>query len=749
MTNKANKTAKTNSINPLIHTIEKIVENTLSILQECRQDAQMSDSSFDEHQKICHRILEDIHSRHLKIAVAGAIKSGKSTFINSHVGKELVKRGAGVVTSITTRIRKGRKNRANLYFKSWDTINLQLKKALALFPDDFSSHDSITKNLNNFDIRRKKDREILKRILHMLSCDFPVTKNGIQPETLLIQHALQGFDACNKLVQPDETCISFESKEFEKYKVFTSDPDRAFYIKDVCLEVYGKSVAPDIEIADCQGADSIDPGQLALIFNYLESSNLIIYCISSRTGLRQADIIFLNQIKNLGLIDNTLFINNCDFSEHENLEDLIKIEANIKKDLEFLEIKQQVFSFSALYNLFKQCTSKLRKKDKIRLQLWQEEKKIVEYCDLQTREFNKVFQGIIDKNRYDVIVLNHYNRLQILLSNLEQHTDFFLNLLSSDKGKEKEAIQDLALLEQNALRLESIVANSYQASVQDLKKQVQVNMKNAFIHGSEAVLNKTLDYVQNSLIIDVEQYRILADKSGFNQILYLIFQDFKRKLDLYILENVKPQIKTLVKIQEEEIISFFQSLFDSFQIDLINDVHTLGSKNLSVYMMQYNASLSFEKIKKILDLQIPATVFEAEYTSKIRVNAFADFSLHTLSRMFSSLFKQNSLFSFSPGLDKAAVKIKKENLKLIKIQFQQYYLDLGTDYFIPLIDAVTRDFKEKVNERFALYHSYKKETEHIVALKQSEKQEQKDKIKSIQQKIHQQMKSKRLYEKTS
>ncbi len=65
-------------------------------------------------------------------------------------------------------------------------------------------------------------------------------QNGIQPETLLIQHALQGFDACKQLVQSDETCIGFESKEFDKHKVFTSDPDRAFYIKDVCLEVYGK-----------------------------------------------------------------------------------------------------------------------------------------------------------------------------------------------------------------------------------------------------------------------------------------------------------------------------------------------------------------------------------------------------------------------------------------------------------------------------------------------------------------------------
>jgi hypothetical protein len=359
MTNKTIKTiSPKTSIPAPPPAIAKIINNTLNILQECKTIPQMYDNFFDNYQKTCHRILEDIHSKRLKIAVAGAIKSGKSTFINSLVGKDLVQRGAGVVTSITTRIRKGKKNRANIYFKSWDTINLQLQSALALFPDS-TGHDKFSSNgFSDFDIRRKKDRKALKTIFKILNSDFPVSKNGIQPETLLIKHALKGFDTCNDFVKSDETSLGFESKEFDKYKTFTSDPDKAFYIKDVCLDVYGKIIDPNIEIADCQGADSIDPGQLSLILNYLESSNLIIYCISSRTGLRQADIIFLNQIKNLGLLDNIIFINNCDFSEHENFNDLLKIEASIKDNLEWLEIKPRVFSLSSLYNFFIQSSIK-------------------------------------------------------------------------------------------------------------------------------------------------------------------------------------------------------------------------------------------------------------------------------------------------------------------------------------------------------------------------------------------------------
>ncbi len=123
----------TNKTTPF-NKIEKIINDTLTIFKLAQEVPQMSDSSFNESQKICHNIPVCIREGRLKIAVVGVIKSGKSTLVNSLVGKELVKRGAGVMTSITTRIQKGTKNQANLYFKSWDDINFQLKNALLLFP---------------------------------------------------------------------------------------------------------------------------------------------------------------------------------------------------------------------------------------------------------------------------------------------------------------------------------------------------------------------------------------------------------------------------------------------------------------------------------------------------------------------------------------------------------------------------------------------------------------------------------------
>lgn len=119
-----------------------------------------------------------------------------------------------------------------------------------------------------------------------------MTSLGLRPEALVIRNALDGYRHCLDVIGPDEQTISFDAKSFDDHKQFTADPAKAFYVRDVCLEVYGKTIDPNVEIADCQGADSTDPAVLEKIFSYLEAANLIVYCISSRTGLRFCSFLF-------------------------------------------------------------------------------------------------------------------------------------------------------------------------------------------------------------------------------------------------------------------------------------------------------------------------------------------------------------------------------------------------------------------------------------------------------------------------
>lgn len=63
----------------------------------------------------------------------------------------------------------------------------------------------------------------------------------------------------------------------------------AVYLKDVQLEIKSNRFEKNLEIADCQGSDSPNPLHITMIQDYLSTTHLIIYLISSRTGLRDAD----------------------------------------------------------------------------------------------------------------------------------------------------------------------------------------------------------------------------------------------------------------------------------------------------------------------------------------------------------------------------------------------------------------------------------------------------------------------------
>jgi len=715
------------------NSIQEIANEAFSIFETVQDIPDLLEFFSYGHRVFFEKLPEYIHSDKLKIAVVGVIKSGKSTFVNSILCKDVVKRGAGVVTSITTRIQKGKKYQAYLYLKSWDDINAGLRKLLLLISDD----DAVKGIWEAFDIRRKNDRETLEKVHQKIINAFSPEKDTIHPEILSITHALQGFDALKDLVQPEETVICFESQEFDNYKDYTTDPGKAFYIKDVCLSMPVKTLDPNIEIADCQGADSTDSSQLERILAHIESSNLMIYCISSRTGLRESDMIFLKRIENLGLLDNVIFINNCDLTEHENLEDLLKVEAGILKDLSLLGIKTELYSFSLLYNHFANMKSKISKKDLLRFESWQKEKKMVQYCDLKTREFNLFFKHTIERNRYEFLISNHMKRLSSILSDLTRRIQIFLDLLSSDNEKEETAKKKLSDFYQNALRFETIMADSLENACQGLQKEIDINIYQMFFQDKDSILRDILEYVQ-LLSIEGEFYQFHGRETGVNEALFLLFKDFQKRVDLYVLEAVNPLLRQFVVLREERIKSFFQSYFKSYHVEFLTMDQYSDLKDNALSESQRIDSLDIadiDEIKKILGIQLPSRVFEVQYTSKMKTKVIANFGLNTVSRFLSSLLDKQSDFSFAPALKKSAEKIKNENLKYFKRQFEQYGKDLKTHYFLPLINAVKRDSKEKINERFRQYQSLNAKTEQFFSLKQSEKEDQKARSLLLKQRV--------------
>jgi ATPase subunit of ABC transporter with duplicated ATPase domains len=112
----------------------KINESLSSVVSRVQSRPDLSEVRFSDWHKACSSIRLQISEDVLRVAVVGPIKSGKSTLINSLFGGDYLKRGAGVVTSIVTRIQNGEDMKAVLFFKSWDEINAEISSALDLIP---------------------------------------------------------------------------------------------------------------------------------------------------------------------------------------------------------------------------------------------------------------------------------------------------------------------------------------------------------------------------------------------------------------------------------------------------------------------------------------------------------------------------------------------------------------------------------------------------------------------------------------
>ena len=239
-----------NTYNSIKTELHKVIEDISGILSIAKSSSGMSDNSFTVWEKTTEGINKQLSEEILRVAVVGPIKSGKSTFINSLFKGEYLKRGAGVVTSIVTRVRNGEQLRAKLLFKSWDEINEDMNQALALFP----SLDWRTEN-NKFDIRLNKERTDLQEALNSLGPEHLIANGTRNVNSVLLSSYLEGFEKVKDLISQEVNEKQYQDNLFGEHWNFVSDGAMAVYLKDVHLEIDSGGIESNIEIADCQGSD--------------------------------------------------------------------------------------------------------------------------------------------------------------------------------------------------------------------------------------------------------------------------------------------------------------------------------------------------------------------------------------------------------------------------------------------------------------------------------------------------------------
>ncbi|BBO87442.1 dynamin family protein [Desulfosarcina ovata] len=688
----------------LKHQLVQLSDDTATLLDDAEKITETGDEGLSRWKITCRTIARQMHEETMRVAVVGAIKSGKSTLVNTLFGGDFLKRGAGVVTSIVTRVRCSEKLRATLFLKNWAAVNEDIGQASLLLPAQHRADEGSA----GFDLRREPDRRILERALSELAADQLITNDTRSAGSVLLSSYLTGFDRVQPYIGDDDSNAVFENGRFSQHRDFVGDDTMAVYLKDVLLEIDRPGPGEGVEIADCQGSDSPNPLHMAMIQDYLSMAHLTVYAISSRTGVRQADIRFLSMIRNMGIMDSVVFVVNCDLSEHESLDSLHESLKRIQADLSLICPEPEIFSFSSLFLLMDQIEDQLSPRDRDRLSHWRRETAMVDFCSAEWARFQAFLDHKIRRERSALLLKNHLERLEIVSSGISNWIGFQHALLTRDSGGAK-ALADRLHDQRGRLdRLKLTVKNTLDGAVHQVKNDMKRAVDQFFdAHGDGAVAR--LIHFVHGYPVEMQRYADSLQSAGFARTLYLVFQEFKQVVDRHMAESVNPEVIRFLQSQERYLVDYLDDIAGPYG-SMIDDALARYAGALDDVKMTRREDApalrigsEMEAIRKMAALSRPTAAATMHYSAQIKTEAVMRLGFYKLVNLVRQAFKRPAEKARQEpflAMDAAVKRMKRETERSILFHLKDHKENIKFQYLLKLADAAAAALQRQMLERF-------------------------------------------------
>lgn len=666
----------------------------------------MDDNAFPEWQTVCDTIGDQLSQELIRVAVVGSIKSGKSTFINSLLAGDYLKRGAGVVTSIVTRVRHGSALKATLFFKSWDHVNRDIDDALVLLPNLHLDDGN-----DRFDIRRNADRQALTEALGSLGADQLITHDTRNANGVVLSSYLQGYERVKDTLGPEPETVVYDGKQFDAHRAFTGDDALAVYLTDIELEINAPDIDEQIEIADCQGSDSSNPLHLAMIQDYLNVTHLIIYVISSRTGLRRADIRFLSMIKKMGISDNIMFVINCDFNEHGSMDEFAALVEKTVAELAMIKPDPCVFTLSALFKLFQAQPDGLSEKDRRRYDLWKTETNFSALSRENYDKFRSAFQIKMTTERYAILLRNHLERIDLMIAGMVHWQDINRKMVDTGAEISTQIAQRIEAYQARVDHIRVMMQSTLDGAVSRIRKELKADIDSFFGYRGSGLIGTVINFIKSH---EVSPNNYLQDLStqGFNSTMYQVFQDFRQALDTFMAQNINPRILGYVREKEEEFRQHLKSVAGPYDVMIQDAIAEFSRSMADIGIPPMGATGNglvvpdMEAIKRTAGIRFPPAVMTMQYSAKIKTEAVLRLGFYTVLTLFKRVFKkpmQSAQEKEINALSDSIRRMRREMQESVVSHFIDYKENIKFQYIIKLVDAVSNTVKEMLLNRFQSY----------------------------------------------
>lgn len=644
---------------------------------------------------ILENLQQKLRENRCRIAVVGTVKSGKSTLINALLGSDLLKRGAGIVTAMVTRIEPGERPEAVLLFKDWEEVNGELNSALSLFPSPV-----LLERKEGYDLRRPEDRQLLEEAMAQADQAQLLHLDMLDKNYVLIKSFLEGYPEVEQLLGAGTQRLELSADRLSLHQQLVAQEARAVYLKDVRLRLPFPWPARGLEVGDCQGSDSPIPQHLAQVQNYLIGADLVIYVISSRIGLRQADYKFLAELRRLRLWENCLFVLNLDCSELESLAEARELVRRGQQELAVFQAGAPMFAFSALELLLTRLQEQgqvLSPKDQRLLQLWQADPALLAFSREEAARFTADLQQTLATKQTRLLLSSSVGQLQTVSQGLKERIWLQDRLL----GEDVSAFQAIwERLRQRRQPLESLLhslGQALQGAVQDLKQQLKRRLE-AFFDARHGEVGPLIARFIQDYQGDLDRLDLGDRLSSFMPGLYQVYQGFQQRLLLFLTEEVNLRILEFIRDQEEWLREELNRVLEPMLVPLqdaldlyYQEIAALGIAGQTP-TIRPGPWVGTEKLQpKLFSLELSLNVqLRSQAMLRFGINLVAE-ALGKLKKLLRKQTAAGQSDRLRASLADALQHIKAYTRQELADSLLSYSEGLKFQYFYPLLDHLAQE----------------------------------------------------------
>jgi hypothetical protein len=640
-------------------------------------------------QKVLAQVQAHVAEDTCRLAVVGAVKSGKSTMINALVGRDLLRRGAGILTAMVTRVQPGPESRAVLRFKGWDEINGEIRRALGLLPNH-----RLVDRAAPLDLKEAPDRELLAQVLAEAREADLWTGGSLDQNYLLLKSYLEGYDLLQDLM-PATGMLPLTGSDLARHRDLVTREATAVYLKDVLLTIPFPWPATGVELGDCQGSDSPFPQHLAQVLSYLIKSDLALYVVSSRVGLRQADFQFLAELKRMGLMPHILALLNLDLGEHTSYAEMVKLRDRVAQDLTSWQPDPRVYAFSALKLLLDRRQARgvsLDPREAAVLKVWATDPDSAAFSEAEAARFEHDLQAALGDLRTRRLAGGSLAQVKMVARGLREQLELTGDLLTRGMDAIKELETRLAARRQPLQATMATVSQTLEGAGHRLKKTLRSRV-DGLLDRHSGQLGKDLGQFIQNFTPDWDQLAPPSVMPAFRPVLYQLFQEFAKAMAHHVTNEVNLALVEFIRAQEEwlrqELARLWQPLFLTLQEALALYYREIADLGLAAAA----PTLETATVARPQGLEVPLLNLEMVPDWRFAREVWVASGLGVLGRAWDAVKRRLKLAGEKDprrlllrDLERALAALKAWLGSELEGQLLNYREGLKFQYFFPLVD---------------------------------------------------------------